>query len=115
MAVDFTVNVVTSKQPWLVADGYSTDVSGTAKAIIAAVAGTSHLVRSIAIDFGKTDKWIKILDGATLQIGPWESGSKHWSQDFGEDSGLTFDSGVFIETESDSATHVTVVYKVIPT
>ncbi len=115
MATAFTVNVVTSKQPWLIADGYSINVSVTAQAIVAAVAGSSHLVRSIAIDFGKTDKWIKILDGAVLQIGPFESGSKHWSQDFGEDSGLTFDSGVFIETEADSDTHVTVVYKIIPT
>lgn len=111
MATAFTINSVTSRGPWLVADGYSTDVSGIAQAIIAAVTGNEHLVKSIAIDFGKTDKWIKVLDGSDLQIGPWESGSKHWSQDFGD--GLTFEEGVYIETESDSVTHVTVVYKIV--
>jgi len=114
MATAFTINSVTSEGPWLVADGYSTDVSGTAQAIIVAVANTNHLVRSIAIDYGKTDKWIKILDGSDLQIGPFECGSKHWEQDFGEDGALTFEEGVYIETEADSVTHVTVVYKIQP-
>jgi len=113
MAVAFEINSVTTFGEWLVADGYSTDVSGAAQAIIANVTGAHHLVKHIAIDFGKTDKWIKVLDGTDLQIGPWESGSKHWSQDFGD--GLLFEDGVFILTESDSVTHVTVIYKILGT
>ena len=113
MATAFEVNSVTAKGPWLVADGYSPDVSGTAQAIIANVSGAHHLVKHIAIDFGKTDRWIKILDGSDLQVGPWQSGSKHWSQDFGD--GLTFEDGVFILTEADSVTHVTVIYKIVGT
>ncbi len=111
MAVAFTVNSVTSKGPWLVVDGYSTDVSGTAQAILANITGGNHLVKSISIDFGKTDRWIKVLDGSDLQIGPLKSGSKHWSQRF--EDGLTFEDGVFIETEADSVTHVTVEYKIV--
>ena len=34
---------------------------------------------------------------------------------FGEDGGLTFNSGVYIQTESDAQIHVTMVYKIIPT
>lgn len=113
MADTFTINSVTAKGPWLVADGYSPDVSGVAQAIIADVDGAHHLVKHIAIDYGKTDRWIKILDGDDLQVGPWESGSKHWSQDFGD--GLTFEDGVFILTEADSITHVTVIYKIVGT
>lgn len=111
MATPFEINSVTTKGPWLVADGYSPNVSGTAQAIIANVAGADHLVKHISIDYGKTDKWIKVLDGADLQIGPFESGSKHWSQDLGD--GLLFEDGVYILTEADSVTHVTVIYKII--
>ena len=112
MAVAFTINSVTSKGPWLVADGTSTDVSGTEQVIVAAVAGNNHLVKAIAIDYGKTDKWIQILDGTDVQIGPFYCGAKHWSQDF--EDGLTFEEGIYIETEADSTTHVTVIYKIIP-
>ena len=117
MATAFTVNSVTSRGPWLVADGYSPDVSGTAQAIIAAVTGNSHLVRSISIDYqkGTDDRWIKIFDGSDLQIGPVKPSVNLWSIDFGSDSGLTFDDGVYIQTESDAQIHVTIVYKIIPT
>lgn len=110
----FTMNSVTSKQPWLVADGQSTDIS-TSTAFIAAVTGSSHLVRSIAIDYtkGSDGRWIKVFDGTDLQIGPVKTGTDTWSIDFGEDSGLTFDDGVYIQTEADAQTHVTVVYKIV--
>lgn len=113
---DFTMNSVTSKQPWLVADGYSTDVS-TSTAFLAADTGNSHLVRSIDIDYqkGDDDRWIKIFDGTDLQIGPVKPSRELWSVNFGEDSGLTFDDGLYIQTESDAQIHVTVVYKIIPT
>ena len=112
----FTVNSVTSKEPWLVVDGYSTDVS-TSTFILAAVTGNSHLVRSISIDYqkGTDDRWIKIFDGSDLQIGPVKPSVNLWSIDFGIDSGLTFDDGVYIQTESDAQIHITVVYKIIPT
>jgi hypothetical protein len=107
----FTVNSVTSKGPWVVADGYSPDVS-TSTAFLAAITGNSHLVRSISIDFGKVDKYIEIYDGTDLQIGPFICGSKHWTQTFQD--GLTFEEGVYIKTEADSVTHVTVEYQIVP-
>lgn len=107
----FTVNSVTSRGPWLVVDGYSTDVS-TSTAILADTAGNSHLVKSITIDYGKTDKWIEIYDGDDLQIGPFVCGSKHWTQTFQD--GLIFKSGVYIKTEADSVTHVTIEYQIVP-
>ena len=112
----FTVNSVTSKQPWKVIDAYSTDVS-TSTALIAADADNSHLVRSIDIDFqkGDDDRWIKIFDGTDLQIGPVKTSTEIYKVNFGEDSGLTFDDGVYIQTESDAQLHVTMVYKIIPT
>lgn len=106
----FTVNSVTSRGPWLVVDGQSTDVS-TSTAILAAVTGNSYLVKSISIDFGKTDKYIEIYDGTDLQIGPFVCGSKHWTQDFAD--GLVFEEGVYIKTEADSVTHVTVIYRMV--
>ena len=96
----FTVNSVTSRQPWLVIDAYSTDVS-TSTALLAAVTGSSHLVRSIDIDFQKG--------------GPVKTSTEIYKVNFGEDSGLTFDDGVYIQTESDAQLHVTMVYKIIPT
>ena len=113
---DFTVNSVTSKQPWLVIDAYSADVS-TSTALLAADAGNSHLVRSIDIDYqkGDDDRWIKIFDGTDLQIGPVKPSTEIYKVNFGEDSGLTFDDGVYIQTESDAQLHVTMVYKIIPT
>jgi len=107
----FTVNSVTSKGPWVVVDAYSPDVS-TSTALLAAVTGNSHLVKSISIDFGKTDKYIEIYDGTDLQIGPFICGSKHWTQTFQD--GLTFEEGVYIKTEADSVTHVTVEYQIVP-
>ena len=107
----FTINSVTSKGTWLVADGSSTDVS-TSTAFLSAITGNSYLVKSITIDFGKTDKYIEIYDGTDLQIGPFVCGSKHWSQTF--EDGLTFEEGLYIKTEADSVTHVTVEYKMIP-
>lgn len=109
----FTINSVTSKGPWLVADGMSTDVS-TSTAFIAAVTGNSHLVRSISLDYqkGNDDKWIKIFDGTDLQIGPVKPSVNLWSQVFVD--GLTFEEGVFIQTEADAEIHVTIEYRVQP-
>lgn len=109
----FTVNSVTCRGPWLVVDGYATDVS-TSTYLLADVTGHDHLVRSISIDYvkGSDDRWIKIFDGTDLQIGPFKPGVKHWSQDFGD--GLTFEDGVYFQTESDAQFHVTMIYKVVP-
>lgn len=112
MAV-FTVNSVTCRGPWLVIDAYSTDVS-TSTALLADVTNHDHLVKSISIDYqkGTDDRWIKILDGTDLQVGPVKPSVNLWSQDFGD--GLTFEDGVYIQTESDAQLHVTMIYKVIP-
>lgn len=109
----FTVNSVTSRGPWLVIDAYSADVS-TSTALLADVTNHDHLVKSIAIDYqkGTADRWIKLFDGSDLQVGPVKTGVKIWSQDFGD--GLTFEDGVFIQTESDAQLHVCMIYKVIP-
>ena len=112
MSTAFTVNSTTSRGPWLVVDGYSPDVSATAVALLAAATGHEHLVKSISINYGKTDKWIKVLDGSDLQIGPFLCSTKHWEKTF--EDGLTFNGGVYIETEADSVTHVMVEYKVVP-
>jgi hypothetical protein len=110
----FTVNSVTSKGPWLVVDGYSTDVS-TSTALLADVTNHSHVVKSISIDYqkGTDDRWIKIFDGTDLQIGPAKPGTKLYELDFGPD-GLTFEEGVYFQTESDAQFHVNMVYKIVP-
>lgn len=111
----FTVNSVTSRGPWLVVDGYSTDVS-TSTYLLASLTGNDHLVKSISIDYQKgTDgKWVKIFDGSDLQIGPAKPGTKLYNLDFGPD-GLIFEEGVYFQTESDAQFHVTMVYKIVPT
>lgn len=109
----FTKNSVTSKGPWLVIDGFSTDVS-TSTALLADVTGNDHLVKSIQIDYqkGTDDRWIKIFDGSDLQIGPAKPSVNLYSLDFGD--GLTFEEGVFFQTESDAQFHVTMIYKIVP-
>ncbi len=109
----FTVNSVTSKRPWLVIDAFSTDVS-TSTFLLAAVALNSHLVKSIQIDYqkGTDQRWIKMFDGSDLQIGPAKPGVNLYSLDFGD--GLTFEEGVYIQTESDAQIHVTMIYKIVP-
>ena len=109
----FTVNSVTSKGPWLVIDAFSTDVS-TSTALLADLTGNNHLVKSISIDYlkGSDNRWIKMWDGTDLQVGPVKTGSKLWKQDFGD--GLTFEDGVYIQTEADAQIHVTMIYKIVP-
>lgn len=109
----FTINSVTSKGPWLVIDAYSTDVS-TSTALLADVTGNDHLVKSIQIDYqkGTDDRWIKIFDGSDLQIGPAKPSVNLYPLDFGD--GLTFENGVYIQTESDAQIHVTMIYKIVP-
>ena len=109
----FTVNSVTSKGPWLVIDAYSTDVSAST-ALLADLTGNDHLVKSISIDYqkGSDDRWIKMFDGSDLQVGPVKTGVTIWKQDFGD--GLTFEDGVYIQTESDAQIHVTMIYKIVP-
>ena len=111
--MSFTVNSVTSKGPWLVIDAFSTDVS-TSTFLLANVTGNNHLVKSISIDYlkGSDNRWIKMWDGTDLQVGPVKTGSKLWSQDFGD--GLTFEDGVYIQTEADAQIHVTMIYKIVP-
>ncbi len=108
----FTVNSVTSKGPWLVVDAFSADVS-TSTALLADVTGNNHLVKSIAVDYqkGSDDRWIKMYDGSDLQVGPVKTGVKIWSQDFGD--GLTFEEGVFIQTEADAQIHITMIYRIV--
>ena len=109
----FTVNSVTSKGPWLVVDGYSTDVS-TSTALLADVTNHAHLVKSVDIDFqkGSDSRWIKIYDGTDLQIGPAKPSTDFYHLDFGD--GLTFEEGVYFQTESDAQIHVMMVYKIVP-
>ena len=111
--MSFTVNSVTSKGPWLVIDAYSADVS-TSTFLLADVTGNDHLVKSIQIDYqkGTDDRWIKIFDGTDLQIGPAKPSVNLYSLDFGD--GLTFEDGVYIQTESDAQIHVTMIYKIVP-
>ena len=110
----FTVNSVISRGPWLVIDGFSADVS-TSTALLADISNNEHLVKSIAIDYqkGTDNRWIKVFDGTDLQIGPAKPSVNLWSVDFGPD-GLTFEDGVFFQTESDAQFHVTMIYKIVP-
>ncbi len=109
----FTINSVTSPGPWLVVDGFSTDVS-TSTALLADISNNNHLVKSISVDYlkGSDDRWIKLFDGSDLQVGPVKTGVKVWKQDFGD--GLTFEDGVFVQTESDAQIHITMIYKIVP-
>ena len=110
----FTVNSVTCRGDWKVVDGYSTDVS-TSRALLASVTGHDHLVKKISIDYqkGTDDRWIKVLDGTDLQIGPAKPSVNLYELDFGPD-GLTFEDGVYFQTESDAQFHVCMIYKVVP-
>ena len=109
----FTVNSVTSKGPWLVIDAFSTDVS-TSTFLLADLTGNNHLVKSVQIDYqkGTDDRWIKMFDGSDLQIGPAKPSVNLYSLDFGD--GLTFEDGVYFQTESDAQFHVTMIYKIVP-
>ena len=111
--MSFTVNSVTSKGSWLVIDAYSTDVS-TSTALLANLTGNNHLVKSIQIDYqkGNDDRWIKMFDGTDLQVGPAKPSVNLYFLDFGD--GLTFEDGVYIQTESDAQIHVTMIYKIVP-
>ena len=110
----FTVNSVTSRGDWLVIDGFSTDVS-TSTALLADATNTDHLVKSISIDYQKgiDNRWIKVFDGSDLQVGPAKPSVNLYNLDFGPD-GLTFEDGVFFQTESDAQFHVMMVYKLVP-
>ena len=110
----FTVNSVTCRGAWKVIDGYSTDVS-TSTALLADVTGHDHLVKSISMDYqkGTDDRWIKVLDGTDLQIGPAKPSVNLYELTFGPD-GLTFEDGVYFQTESDAQFHVNMIYKVVP-
>ncbi len=109
----FTVNSVTSRGPWLVIDAFSTDVS-TSTALLANLTGNNHLVKTISVDYqkGQEDRWIKLFDGSDLQVGPVKPGVTIWNQDFGD--GLTFEDGVFVQTESDAQIHITMIYRTVP-
>ena len=111
----FTVNSVTPRGEWMVADGYSTDVS-TSTYLLAADTGNNFLVRKIKIDYqkGTDDRWIRVFDGTDLQIGPVKPSVNVWEIDFGPDAGLLFEDGIYFQTESDAQFHVTIVYKVMP-
>ena len=112
MAAAFTVNSTTSRGPWLVIDATSTDIT-TSAYLLAAVAGNDHIVKSISIDYDNPDKWIKIFDGTDLQIGPLELGvNEHWDKTF--ESGMTFEEGVYFQTESSGLFHVLLEYKIVP-
>ena len=110
----FTMNSVTSLGPWLVADGQSTDVSAST-VFIADATGANHLVKSIQWDYvkGTDDRWVKVLDGTDLQIGPAKPKVNYHKIDLGD--GLLFEDGVYFQTESDAQFHVTVIYKIIAT
>lgn len=109
----FTVHSTVSNGEWSTVCGTSVDISGTEQFILADIAGNSYLVKSIALDYEKTDKWLQVLDGDALQIGPMELGyGKHWEKVF--QSGLVFDGGVYIEAESPGLVSVIVEYKIIP-
>lgn len=112
MADAFTIHSTVSNGEWITVCGTSTDISVTEQFILADIAGNSYLVKSITIDYEKTDKWVQVLDGDDLQIGPFYCGSKHWEKVF--QSGLVFDGGVYIEAASTGLVSVIVEYKIIP-
>jgi len=109
----FTGNSVISRGPWLVIDAFSTDVS-TSTALLADISNNNHLVKSISVDYqkGSANRWIKLFDGSDLQVGPVKTGVAIWQQDF--EDGLTFEDGVFVQTESDAQIHITMIYKLVP-
>ena len=108
----FTVNSTISCGPWLVIDATSTDIT-TLRSLLTSVAGNNHLVKSITIDYDNPDKWIKIFDGSDLQIGPLELGvNEHWEKTF--DSGMTFEEGIYFQTESSGVFHVLLEYRIVP-
>lgn len=112
MATPFTVHTTKSSGEWTTVCGTSIDISGTEQFILADIAGNSYLVKSISIHHEKGDKWVQVLNGSTLQIGPFEIGyNKHWEKVF--ESGMIFDGVVNIEAESTGLCSVIVEYRIV--
>jgi len=111
MAVAFTVNSTASAGEWTVIDAYSTDVS-TAQALLAAKTGHHYLVKAFSIDVQSSEDWIKIFNGAVLQLGPCEPRSNIWKERF--ESAMVFSGAINIQTKTDELIHVTMQYRVYP-
>lgn len=107
---DFTVNTITTKGEWLVADAYSTDIS-TADAILEASTGNEYLLKSISVTMADSDgRWFKVLDDTTLRIGPVRPYNRQWYREY--KSPIKFAGAINIQTETDRKIHVSIEYKI---
>lgn len=112
MATAFTINSTVSVGKYKVVDGYSPDVS-TAQALVAAVTGHSHLLKSITVDLNDDDTNFEIYNGSDLFIGPVRAQGRIWHRRFEDE--MEFSGAINVKTSSDKQIHVTADYRTVPT
>ena len=105
----FTVNTITTRGAWRIADAYSTDVSSST-ALLADVAGHEYLIKSLSFEINDSDRWFKLFDGTTLKIGPIKPRTNNYYRSY--ESPIRIDGAINIQTESDKQIHVTIAYKI---
>ena len=106
---DFTVNTITTRGQWSIADAYSTDVS-TSTELLTDITGHEYLLKSVSVEINDSDTWFKVFDGTTLKIGPVKSRTNNYYRDY--ESPIRIDGAINIQTESDKQIHITVAYKI---
>lgn len=104
----FTVNTITTKGSWQIADAYSTDVS-TSTELVAVSTGNEYLLGSISVEINDNDTWFKLFDDATLKIGPVKPRTNNYHRDY--ESPIRIAGAINIQTESDKQIHITIAYK----
>lgn len=107
-----TINVTPSMGKWNIVDGYATDISASS-ALLADIANSTYLIKSITFDMEGTDRWAKIFDGTAIVCGPVESKGRQWSVRY--ESPLVVKGALNVQTESDQLFHITVCYRKFPT
>lgn len=105
----FTVNAVTTRNGWLIADAYSTDVS-TSTELLADITNHEYLIKSVSVEINDNDTWFKVFDDTTLKIGPVKPRTNNYHRDY--EGFIRIDGAVNIQTESDKQIHITIGYKI---
>ena len=105
----FTVNTITTKGGWQIADAYSTDVS-TSTQLLAAITGNEYLLKSLSFEINHSDTWFKLFDDTTLRIGPVKPRTNNYHRSY--ESPIRIAGAIKIQTESDKQIHITIAYKI---
>lgn len=106
--MSITVNTITTRGAWRIADAYSADIS-TSTQLLADVTGHEYLIKSLSFEINDNDKWFKLFDGDTLKIGPVKPRTNNYHRSY--ESPIRIDGAVKVQTESDKQIHITIAYK----